>query len=304
MREISGLFQQIGQIGMQPIISNIEMMGKSYDEVAASIRAATAASNGSISSLQAQRGAWQQLRAQLDPASAGFRNAGREIEQLDRRLERLQRTRRRLNAAQATQAAGAVISGGIFGGPEGAIGGLLGTAFGGVSGAFAGAAFGAQVGMVRQAIGSYAEMSAEINRLRQGLAASSNNFTEFTQLVQLTEDSSRRLLIPLADSYRIMAQLRANTVELGYSLEDTKMLFEGTATAVFQTGGNLNDVQGAMRAIVQVLSKGRPQAEEIRSQLGERLPGAIIKFAQETGRSTEELEQAFKNSEVTVDDFF
>ena len=57
-----------------------------------------------------------------------------------------------MGARRATQAAGAVISGGIFGGPEGAIGGALG-AFGGVEGAFAGAAIGAQIGMAAKLFG-------------------------------------------------------------------------------------------------------------------------------------------------------
>ena len=303
----SELFRFIGAISDQGGANAAQLMGRTYGEVAQQIRNVAASSDGSINSLQRQRAAWQQLRTTISPLSADYgkvaKEADRAMAAIDRQVQRMQ-GRRRLGAMEATQAAGAVISGGIFGGPEGAAGGIAGTVVGGVPGAFAGAAIGAQFGMIRQAIGSYAEMSAEINQLRQGLAASSNNFAEFTRLVQMTEESSKRLLIPLAASYRIMAQLRANTVELGYSLEDTRMLFEGTATAVFQTGGNLNDVQGAMRAIVQVLSKGRPQAEEIRSQLGERLPGAIIKFAQETGRSTEELEQAFKDSAVTVDDFF
>jgi lambda family phage tail tape measure protein len=303
----SEMFRSIGAIIDQPALNTAELMGRTYGEVAQQIRSVAASSDGSINSLQRQRTAWQQLRTTISPLSADYGKVAKEADQamaaIDRQVQRMQ-GRRRMSAMQATQAAGAVISGGIFGGPEGAAGGIAGTVVGGVPGAFAGAAIGAQMGMIRQAIGSYAEMSAEINQLRQGLAASSNNFAEFIRLVQMTEESSKRLLIPLAASYRIMAQLRANTVELGYSLEDTRMLFEGTATAVFQTGGNLNDVQGAMRAIVQVLSKGRPQAEEIRSQLGERLPGAIIKFAQETGRSTEELEQAFKDSAVTVDDFF
>jgi lambda family phage tail tape measure protein len=303
----SEMFRSIGAIIDQPALNTAELMGRTYGEVAQQIRSVAASSDGSINSLQRQRTAWQQLRTTISPLSADYGKVAKEADQamaaIDRQVQRMQ-GRRRMSAMEATQAAGAVISGGIFGGPEGAAGGIAGTVVGGVPGAFAGAAIGAQFGMIRQAIGSYAEMSAEINQLRQGLAASSNNFAEFIRLVQMTEESSKRLLIPLAASYRIMAQLRANTVELGYSLEDTRMLFEGTATAVFQTGGNLNDVQGAMRAIVQVLSKGRPQAEEIRSQLGERLPGAIIKFAQETGRSTEELEQAFKDSAVTVDDFF
>jgi hypothetical protein len=70
---------------------------------------------------------------------------------------------------EATQAAGAVISGGIFGGPEGAIGGAVGTAIGGVPGAFAGAAIGAQVGMIRQSLGQMAAFTAEIDKQRIAL---------------------------------------------------------------------------------------------------------------------------------------
>jgi tape measure domain-containing protein len=302
VREISGLYRQIGDIGMSKITASIEMMGQSYSTVATDIKKATAASNGSIASLNNQRSAWSSLRDQLNPASKQFRDVTKELERVDRALSKVQR-RRGLSPMQMTQAAGAAISGGIFGGPEGFLGGVGGALVGGVGGAFAGAAFGAQVGMIRQQIGQYTKMAAEIDRLRLGLAGASNDFSEFVQATQATEQASQRLLIPLADSYRIMTQLRANTVELGISVEDTRKIFEGITASVYKTGGGLAEVQGAMRAVIQVLSKGSPQAEELRGQLGERLPAAIVDFAKFTKRTPEELADAFQQSKVTLQEF-
>ena len=79
-----------------------------------------------------------------------------------------QQARRRMSGMQMTQAAGAVLSGGIFGGPEGFLGGAIG-ALGGVGGAFAGAAIGAQVGGIRRTLAEYADYAAQIARLQIAL---------------------------------------------------------------------------------------------------------------------------------------
>jgi lambda family phage tail tape measure protein len=303
MREISGLFQQIGQIGMQPIISNIEMMGSSYEQVAASIKGATAASNGSISSLQAQRGAWQQLRAQLDPASAGFKQAGREIEQLDRRLERFQQRRRRMGAMEATQAAGAVISGGIFGGPEGAIGGAIGTAVGGVPGAFAGAAIGAQVGGIRQSLGAMASFTAEIDKQRIALRNVVGSQEAYNSSLQFIDATSRRLAIPQDQLNKQFTQLAASVVGAGGNVDAAKAAFEGIAAGIRGTGGSLQDLQGALLATSQVFGKGKVSAEELRQQIGERMPGAFSIFAESIGKTPQELDKMLSRGEVGLNDF-
>jgi len=303
MREISGLFQQIGQIGMQPIISNIEMMGRSYDEVAASIKSATAASNGSISSLQAQRGAWQQLRAQLDPASAGFKQAGREIEQLDRRLQKFQLRRRGLGPMGATQAAGAVISGGIFGGPEGAIGGAVGTALGGVPGAFAGAAAGAQIGIMRQSLGAMAEFTAEIDKQRIALRNVVGSQEAYNSSLQFIDATSRRLAIPQDQLNKQFTQLAASVVGAGGNVDAAKVAFEGIAAGIRGTGGSLQDLQGALLATSQVFGKGKVSAEELRQQIGERMPGAFSIFAESIGKTPQELDKMLSKGEVSLNDF-
>ena len=166
--EASGLFQQIAQISGAGRAAEVQMMGKSYDEVANSIRNATLASNGSINSLQAQRNAFAQLRAGLDPTSKDFRELGREIEKVDRRLQKLNR-RRRPTIGGVASALGGVAAGGVFGGPEGAFGAAVGGAFGGIQGVAAGAALGAQVKMLREALGATSEYAAEIEKLRISL---------------------------------------------------------------------------------------------------------------------------------------
>lgn len=239
----------------------------------------------------------------------GFRD---ELAAFDRQLEARDRRRRgRLTTGQAVQSAGAIISGGIFGGPEGFLGGLGGFAaglaipgLGPVGGAFAGAAGGAQFGAIRQQLGVFAEQAAEISKLRRGLAGVSVDLNDFAEAVQATQAASDSLLIPLGQTIRFYTQLRASTVELNYSAEDTRQILEGTASAVLKTGGSLDDVNGAMRAVIQILSKGKVSAEEMRGQLGERLPGAVIKFAQVNNMSVQELDKAFEDGLVTLEKFF
>lgn len=304
MREISNLFQQIGQIGMQPIIANIEMMGQGYDKVAGSIREATAASNGSISSLQAQRGAWQQLRAQLDPATTDFKQASREIEQLDRRLGKLQQTQgRRLSGMQIAQAAGAAISGGIFGGPEGFIGGTLGAVFGGVGGAFAGAAAGAQLGALRQQAGAVAEYTAQLNLAKTTLAQAATNQSEYNRLLQLARSVSNDYAVALRPSIEGLAQIAVAARANNLSFAETEAIYRGIIASGVAFGKSQQDLSALIQATTQVLSKGKVSAEEMSGQIGERLPGAVAKFAAATGRTLPELNKAFEQGEVTIADF-
>jgi tape measure domain-containing protein len=59
----------------------------------------------------------------------------------------------------------------------------------------------------------------------------------------------------------------------------------------------LPDQRGIFKALEQMLSKGNVQAEELRGQLGERLPGAIYFSAKALGVTTRELN---KNSSPAI----
>jgi tape measure domain-containing protein len=61
------------------------------------------------------------------------------------------------------------------------------------------------------------------------------------------------------------------------------------------------DADGVMRAMVQIMSKARVQAEELRGQLGDRLPGAVAAFAKANNIALSDLDEKLKKGTVGVD---
>jgi len=293
VREISGLYQQIGGIGMQGIRADIELMGNGYQQVARDIKAATAASNGSINSLQAQRGAWATLRANLDPAGKSYREVGKEIERLDRRLAKLNNTQKL--GARLRQNVGAAAAGAVFGGPEAAIGGLVG--------GLGGAAIGAQVGMMRESLSATADYATEINKLRMALEGVTKTADQNQQALNAINDVVRDFNVPQEVATKGMTRLSAAVLGAGGNVSDAELVFKNITAAIKATGGSADDVNSAITAMVQVFSKGKVSAEEISGQLGERLPAAVTKFAEANFEGDMiALQKALKNGTVGLNE--
>lgn len=86
----------------------------------------------------------------------------------------------------------------------------------------------------------------------------------------------------------------------GTSLEGkaTKDIFEAVTFASSKLGLSTEDTGGVLRAIQQIMSKGTVQAEELRGQLGDRLPGAFQIMADALGVTTQKLDGLLKKGEV------
>ena len=235
----------------------------------------------------------------------------KELNDFNRRLEaRDKLRRRRLTTGQAVQSAGAIISGGIFGGPEGFVGGLGGFAaglaipgLGPVGGAFAGAAAGAQLGGLRQAAGAAAEYAAEIRRLQLALQGVVYSFEDYKAALKAIESTSQQFNIPILQSTQQFTKLSAAVIGSGGTIKDAENTFKGLSASVLATGGSIQDVNGALVAAAQVFSKGKVSAEELRGQIGERLAGAFALFAESSGKSTKELDADLQSGEVTLAQF-
>ena len=63
-----------------------------------------------------------------------------------------------------------------------------------------------------------------------------------------------------------------------------------------------DDMQGIFLALGQSMSKGKVQAEELRGQIGERLPGAFQVAAKAMGVSTAELDKMMADGELLAED--
>jgi len=82
-------------------------------------------------------------------------------------------------------------------------------------------------------------------------------------------------IFALADMYAQMSAASAGTQLAG---EATRDIFLSVAEASTVLRFNLEQTRGVIKAFEQMISKGTVQAEELRNQLGDRLPGAFNLF--------------------------
>ena len=262
------------------------------------------ASVKSVANIQAQSTALKALRDEAKIGSRAFNQLTKDIAKLDGQMGKAQGRggQRGMGARRATQAAGAVISGGIFGGPEGALGALGGFAAGGVEGAFAGAAIGAVVGGGRQALGETAAYAAQVNKLKIALEGVAPSQDDFNFAVETAARATRELNVPQEQSIRGITRLTAAVTGAGGPVQDAATTFRNVTAAIKATGGSSEDVQGAITAMVQVFSKGKVSAEELSCQLGERLPGAVTLFAKANKMTLPELQKNLKAGTVGLNE--
>jgi tape measure domain-containing protein len=80
-------------------------------------------------------------------------------------------------------------------------------------------------------------------------------------------------------------------------------IFSAVSEAATVLGLKSEETQGALLAIGQMMSKGKVQAEELRGQLGERLPGAFQIAARAMGVTTAALDKMLQDGQVVAEDF-
>jgi tape measure domain-containing protein len=291
---------------LQQRIASINIDLKNADTLAENIQMQqnlAAFAPGSLNALEAKLTILRNRAREIVPDTKEWKELNKEIVKAEQGIER--QNRRPLTAQQRMGAAGGAFlyGGGLGGGIGSAAGGIAGGLIGGVPGAFTGAAIGQAVDNLGAMTFAMAEQANAIKRLRLGLASASTDLKDFAEANALITDISNRLLIPIGEAYGQFTRLRASTVALGIDTKTTGQIFEGVSVAVLKTGGSMEDVSGAMRAVSQVFSKGKVTAEELRGQLGERLPGAVVKFAKANNIAIQDLDKAFESGQVSVDQF-
>ena len=107
-------------------------------------------------------------------------------------------------------------------------------------------------------------------------------------------------LFTTADAYVSLTAATKGTTLQGQATRD---IFEAVSIAMSSLGKSSADTQGALLAISQIVSKGTVSLEELRGQLGERLPGAFQLAANAMGMSTQELDKFVATGNLTAEVF-
>ena len=260
-------------------------------------------SKNSINALRAQKNELLAVRDSADLMSKEFKEAGVELAKLDKKLAKAEGRGRGGRLRAGAQIAGTVAGAGVFGGPEGAIGALGGGLIGGVGGAVLGGAIGAQVGQARKAAGEVAEYVAKLNLAKGALGGVSKDIVEYNQNLDFAREISKKYAIRLTDVVKGLTGVTAAAKANNLTVKQTQAIYEGITVSGVAAGKSQEDLQALFLATTQVLSKGKASAEEISGQIGERIPGAVAKFAAANKISLQELAEQFKKGEVTIAKF-
>ena len=121
---------------------------------------------------------------------------------------------------------------------------------------------------------------------------------EFEYLTQL----SNTLGLEVLATARNYADLSAATRGTNIEGQQTREIFEAVSIAMSSLGKSSADTEGALTAITQIVSKGVVSMEELRQQLGERLPGAMQAAADGAGVTVAELTKMVSSGQVLAED--
>lgn len=164
------------------------------------------------------------------------------------------------------------------------------------------------VAMVAASAGLYAikEQLESIWQAGTNLAANQSKFaTAFSGVAEgnkemaYAREVALNLKLPidtLTKSYADLALSAKGTSLEGKGARDIFVGFAQTARVNQTTNEAL---EGTFKALTQIMSKGKVQAEELRGQLGDRMPGAMQLMAEGLGITTEKLDQMMEKGQLT-----
>ena len=311
-------FSQISGLGkdFDKLKSTVKLTEKGTDKFINSLRQIRKETSLSKNAFQGQIDALKRTKDNVAIGSAEYKKLSAAIRETERDMKRLIATQGggggRFGGMFGKMSVGAQAAGGAAIGasasrflPAGAAtGASIGAIAGGAPGALAGAAIGGAVDAVA-GIASFqkdaAIYAAEIQKLQIALRGVTKNGTDFNKGLEVISTTSKRLNVPIAASTKQFTTLSASVLGAGGTIENAETVFVGVSEAIKATGGNAEDVQSAIRAMSQIFGKGKVSAEELQGQLGERLAGAVVKFAEANGSSLAKLQKDLRDGTVGLD---
>jgi len=122
--------------------------------------------------------------------------------------------------------------------------------------------------------------------------------------ISFTKGLADQLGLSFKDLAGAFASFTAAASGAGVPLQQQKELFAAVAKAGQSLGLSSDEISGSLLALQQVASKGTVQMEELRGQLGERLPIAFAAAAKGLGVTQQELIKLVETGQLSSTQFF
>lgn len=147
-------------------------------------------------------------------------------------------------------------------------------------------------------ITKFVDVARETNRVTTALKNVSGSLSLFAD--------NQRYLLDLAKKYGLeinaltgnYAKFTAAASISGMSMQEQRKIFESLSRATTAFGMSADDSNGVFLALSQMMSKGKISSEELRLQMGERLPIALQAMAKAAGTTVAGLDKLMKEGKL------
>lgn len=133
--------------------------------------------------------------------------------------------------------------------------------------------------------------------------ASGGDVAKAAEEMGFASSLANKLGLELVGTSKAYAKLQSAAAGTSLAGEKTRTVFQAVASAGAVMGLTAEEQSGALLAISQMMSKGTVSAEELRGQLGERLPGAFRIAAEAMGVTQAELGKLLEEGALTAEQF-
>lgn len=143
----------------------------------------------------------------------------------------------------------------------------------------------------------------QADAMGSALAGVSEKTGDLATNQKFLDEISERLGLKIIDNTRNFKTFFAAFTESGGAPAIAREIYSDALEASAKMKLSQEQTNGVMLAFGQIASKGKVQAEELRGQIGERIPGAFGIAAKAMGMTTQELDAAMKKGEVYSSEF-
>ena len=147
------------------------------------------------------------------------------------------------------------------------------------------------------------DLNDRLATLKRGFEAATGSQKGAADALEFVRSVADRLGVSVFDLSQ--SYLKITAAAKGTQLEGkaTEQIFSSLAGAMSVVGATADDVDNAMNAVAQMMSKGVISAEELRGQLGDVLPGAAQQAAQALLVTNAEFNKMLESGEVIASEF-
>lgn len=162
----------------------------------------------------------------------------------------------------------------------------------------------AMAGLIGTAgVTSLVKLSLEMDKVNISMRAAAGSAIAGAKEMAFLREETNRLGLNTLETAGAYAKLISSAKGTALAGKGVRDIFTAVAEASSVLGLSAADTAGTIRALEQMISKGTVSAEELKLQLGDRLPGAMGIAAASMGKTVAQFQKMMANGEVFSDEF-